>query len=356
MKRKIIGIFILVFVILFTSMVSVYAIKAIESSNVSYDNSESGLPNTVQGALDELYNTCNQSFQLTKKFNFTGNYQTFTAQYAGTYKVELWGAQGGSGQGFNYKIGGYGGYTSGNLKLGKGDKLYVYVGSKGTDAPEGTYGETHSNIAGGYNGGGKSTGNGQCWGSGGGGATDIRTVSGLWDNSDSLNSRIMVAGAGGGSSIEKNRSAFWEGNGGAGGGLEGYPGNTAGNTQCLATTGGSQSSGGTSQCRSAGIFGSGSSGNDGGGGGSGYYGGAGTACSGGSGGSSYINGHDGCATTNNSYVFTNTKVIDGEGYSWTNVKGSLEQMPKPSGGFYESEKGNSGDGYARITLIALDDF
>ena len=44
-------------------------------------------------------------------------------------------------------------------------------------------------------------------------------------------------------------------------------------------------------------------------------------------------------------------MIDGAGYNWTNVKGSLKQMPKPSGGFYESGKGHIGDGYARITLI-----
>ena len=86
------------------------------------------------------------------------------------------------------------------------------------------------------------------------------------------------------------------------------------------------------------------------------------------GGSSFISGHDGCnaidstSTENNivhtnqanhysGYVFTNTKMIDGAGYSWTNVKGSLEQMSKPSGGYYTSGTGHTGNGYAKITYL-----
>ena len=45
-------------------------------------------------------------------------------------------------------------------------------------------------------------------------------------------------------------------------------------------------------------------------------------------------------------------MIDGGGYAWTNTKGSLKQMPNPSGGSYASGVGNSVDGAARITLLA----
>ena len=42
-------------------------------------------------------------------------------------------------------------------------------------------------------------------------------------------------------------------------------------------------------------------------------------------------------------------MIDGQGFSWTSVKGNTEQMPNPNGGYYTTGTGNSGNGYARIT-------
>lgn len=123
-------------------------------------------------------------------FDYTGDYQVFTAPAVGYYKFECWGAQGTGGPNT-----GKGGYTSGIRKLNEGDTFYVYVGSQ--------------NAAGGWNGGGKSS-----IGNAGGGATDIRLVSGEWNNEEGLKSRIMVAGAGGGHYNE----------GGAGGGLIGYTG------------------------------------------------------------------------------------------------------------------------------------
>ena len=44
----------------------------------------------------------------------------------------------------------------------------------------------------------------------------------------------------------------------------------------------------------------------------------------GGGGSSYISGHPGCVKYDK-YVFTNTKMIDGNGFVWTDVKGELEK-------------------------------
>lgn len=119
------------------------------------------------------------------------------------------------------------------------------------------------------------------------------------------------------------------------------------------------------------------------GGGGGYYGGGGGKESSyqchihsASSGSSYISGHTGCVaitseddetpksecltgTTDNSCsihysgkTFTNTVMIDGAGYSWTNTKGSLDLMPNPNGGYYESGLGHIGNGYARITIVS----
>ena len=86
------------------------------------------------------------------------------------------------------------------------------------------------------------------------------------------------------------------------------------------------------------------------------------------GGSSFISGHNGCdaiaenSTINNiihtgqsvyysGYKFTNAVMIDGQGYSWTNIKGSLTKMPTHDG--TSTMIGNTGHGYAKITFIGL---
>ena len=110
------------------------------------------------------------------------------------------------------------------------------------------------------------------------------------------------------------------------------------------------------------------------GGGSGYYGGgSGLATDNnvdsGAGGSSFISGHNGCdaikeeSTESNiihtgqsihysGLYFTNTLMIDGEGYRWTDTK--EEQIGMPSHSDNSIIMGNSGNGYARITLISID--
>ena len=70
----------------------------------------------------------------------------------------------------------------------------------------------------------------------------------------------------------------------------------------------------------------------------------------GGGGSSYISGHPGCVKYDK-YVFTNTKMIDGNGFVWTDVKGELEKMPNPLGGLYDLGKGHIGSGYCRISIF-----
>ena len=139
--------------------------------------------------------------------------QTFSVPATGNYKIEAWGAQGGNA---GNTASGKGGYTSGNIELTKGEKLYIYVGGAGSS----TRASVSEHIDGGYNGGGSTEGQSCCgrtYGSGGG-STDIRLVNGDWNDSTSLASRIMVAGGGGGS--------FNGSGGGYAGGLKGFNGTT----------------------------------------------------------------------------------------------------------------------------------
>jgi len=291
---------------------------------------------------------------------------TYTVSQNGLYKIELWGAQGGT-SGSN--PGGYGGYTSGLIDLNKDEKLNFYVG-----------GTTSSNV-GGYNGGGNSLSGGtvSIYSSGGGGATDVR-----YENSN-LSDRIMVAGGGGGASVNNTSNPYRYA-----GGISG--GDGAGSASVCGCTGGNQVSGGANYCTTQGTGGFGYGGSyaitttgytSGGGGGSGYYGGAGGSptdyseqiSGSGAGGSSYISGHTGCVaiisstnitpkngcttgTDNNDCsihysgkTFSNTLMIDGNGYQWTTTKDSLQQMPNSTGGYYESGKGHTGNGVAKITLL-----
>lgn len=312
-----------------------------------------------------------EGFSINNEYDYTGNYQTFTVPCNGTYKIELWGGAGGHLS--DRTNNGKGGYTSGEISLNKDSKFYVYVGGKGasTSSPGG-------GAAGGYNGGGNCTS--QC--GGGGGATDVRVVSGSWNDTSSLRSRIMVAAGGAG---ENNYTTSGELRGGSAGGLIGYDA-YARNTTAVVVPGATQIKGGitpTGSCDGTalganGSFGvGGAAGWYGGGGGSGYYGGAGGANQpktatasdsggevSGSGGSSFISGHNGCDAINSSgghtgqsihysnYKFTSTKMIDGNGYEWTDVKGSsVIGMPNFAGN--GTMTGNNSTGYAKITLLGM---
>lgn len=288
-------------------------------------------------------------------YNFENTYQTFKAPHTGSYKIELWGAQGG------YYNSPRGGYSSGVINLDKGTQLYVYVGEKNSSkANSETYNGCIAN-AGGYP---------------GGGATDIRLVAdNSWKNDSSLNSRIMVAGGGGGTYSTFPNSY--------GGGLvagvdykDGY--------ENLVNTPATQTHAGVTKhvCGLSFNSGFGIGGSCAGGGG-GYWGGAGSALvdnyPGGSGGSSFISGHNGCVAiksatdrsprlgTNNAtcddgttditcsyhysgYKFTNTVMIDGQGYKWTTERGS-EVVGMPTHDGTGTMTGNSGNGYAKITYL-----
>ena len=127
----------------------------------------------------------------TGEFDYTGSYSKYKIKETGYYKIECFGANGGYavGNGTIRGKGGKGGYTSGIIQLNQGETLYVYVGGHGTDAVAG------KDSTNGYNGGGLGTEDhyDDDAAGAGGGATDIRLISGKWDNFKSLKSRIMVA-------------------------------------------------------------------------------------------------------------------------------------------------------------------
>lgn len=164
--------------------------------------------------------------EISNQYNVIGNYEEFTTSFNGKYRIELWGAEGASGT----TATGFGGYTSGEIDLIRGQKLYIYVGQYG--------------LNGGYNGGGNSY---ETNGNAGGGATDVRLVSGVWDDVTSLRSRIMVAGGGGGH-YGQNAKTYSA----SAGGLTGYDG-TKHSTVSYRAYGATQKAGGSGSVASGGF-------------------------------------------------------------------------------------------------------
>ena len=295
-------------------------------------------------------------------FDYTGNVQTYTVPLTGTYKIECWGAQGGS----TYAPGGKGGYTCGNLQLSKGIPLYIYIGP------------TTSGISPVFNCGSSASTGGSVdvYISPGGGATDVRLQNGDWNDFNSLKSRIIVAAGGGGGAVYSNSPQIA---GGYAGGLQ------AGPTKYVYYLGGSclvfdSKNGVTVQTSTNGpikdLAEEGYSNNNGKlvtstysifgnynnppvGCGSGYYGGINYGeCDtvyNGMGGSSFISGYIGCNAIKESSTVDNivhTGLPDHySGYIFTNsimIAGNA-QMPSPSG---STETGHAGNGYARITFVS----
>lgn len=309
-----------------------------------------------------------------------GVVQQYVVPIDGTYFVELWGASGGDVGPYR---GGQGAYTSGYISLKKDQILYVLVGGQGS-----------ASTKAGFNGGDAiSAAEVAKGGSTGGGATDVRVVSGNWNSFASLKSRIMVAAGGGGASYrnitsDTDAKMYGVGDGGAGGGLVGYDGDALAYEASVGYSsadahyiggGAIQSAGGvTKQYNSAntlinpiitgGGFGKGVSSNTHAGGGGGWYTGSYGNAAGGGGGSSYISGHNGCEAVNQSstetnvthkaiseydgYVFFNTTMIDGNGYLWKSSV-TTEKKEMPTTNFTTIENGNVGNGYARISYLGL---
>ena len=251
-----------------------------------------------------------------KNFAYTGNVQSITIPTAGTYKLEVWGAQGGG------PYAGKGAYSISNYTFKQGTSIKILVGGAGTVG--GNYGH------GGSGGGGSfiATSNNTpiCVAGGGGGYSGFNPTTTIPTYTHGQSSRL-------GGRVPLAKGNMREGYGGAcnygnnagdGGGFYGN-GNSAyqGGIGYAFINGGS---GGTVGAR--GGFGGGGSTDYTGAGGGGYTGGDGatgnqTPYYGGGGGSFY--------TGTGSYA-----------------KGGWESMPAPGGG---NETGHSGNGYARITLV-----
>jgi len=226
-------------------------------------------------------------------YDYTGGEQTFTIPCAGTYKLEAWGAKGGG-------AGGNGGYTYEQLSIEVNKTIYIYVGGNGVA------GSTSSNAAGGYNGGGvgRQGVSGYSGGGGGGGATHFAYASGLLSSLSSNISAILIVAGGGG------------GNGGCG-----YTPGEAGN-----------GSGGGSFGQ--GLIGEVNSTEGTAGGGGGFYGGRGAL---------------------SNIWQTGNDAYGGTGYLSNTTAGGIIKgntlVPTHDG--TGTMTGNSGNGYAKITLVSL---
>lgn len=286
-------------------------------------------------------------------FDYTGSVQTATLT-PGRYKLECWGAQGGNSNQSNgtYGNGGKGGYSTGILNVSTNTTIYITVGGQGQN------GVFNTRTAGGFNGGGDGYGtNGSGVGGGGGGASDISLMSPVFSHSsyfinnirdtNSLLSRIIVAGGGGSAGYDVSNNAA---NGGAGGGTTGqdrlsnrvYHG-TGGKQTTFGTGGSSEEPNRYSVQAKFGCGASASNSTDvAPGGGGGWYGG-GLHCDSAGGGSGYVytpttasNYPSGCLL-NSAYYLSNAQTIAGN-----------QSFSSPTGG---TETGHSGNGYVRITKL-----
>ena len=288
-----------------------------------------------------------------QNFDYTGNVQTYTVTCAGTYKLEVWGAQGADsfGGGNDYP-GGRGGYSTATVNLQENDKLDIVVGGIGGTFE---YVAGQSFIAeGGYNGGGQGytpiSGN---WPYrnvfGGGGATHIAIHNNQYDVLSSygtpevaVNYVYLVAG-GGGSGVaqsDKARSNYSYGIGGSGGGTKGGDETVISRSNSMRTT---TSTGGTQTAIGSGYFDTSKCGFGQGcpiaatntlpGGGAGWYGGNYA-----SGGSGYIN----------TSLVTNGSMVC---YNCMNESDEVTTVNECYNADAISNCSKSGNGYAKITYI-----
>ena len=285
-------------------------------------------------------------------FSYTGGAQTFTVPQDGAYKIEVWGAQGGSVNSSYY--GGYGGYSVGEISLNSSTPLYINVGGQGTSG-------ANTTKSGGYNGGGRADATSDCsnFASGGGGASHIALVSGKLSTLESKKDKILLVAAGGGGSSSRycSDSDWHHVSGGHGGGIQGDVNLIVANSgwpqqnpsPATQTTGGSPGHHNYEVGATAGTFGQGGSWSSADrnanfvsaiGGGGGFYGGAGGMFNGGGGGSSYI----GNSRLTNKVMYcyncvqssdTSTKTISTTSVSDSSIKNYAK----------------SGNGYVKITYL-----
>lgn len=292
--------------ILYSLLTMAFLVVALLISHMS--NNRANTSTLVRKIEDELNRYSESSTEFDKNLS---DGQEYIVPYgkAGWYKIELWGAAGGGSKDGTERSNGA--YTSGIIYLEENDYLYFYLGKQASAG----------NTAGGFNGGGSAAFNG----GGGGGATDVRLENGGWNDTKSLQSRIMVAAGGAGQNSSKKPT-------GAGGTLSGKTINF--------TPGGATQDGGNSFGIGANATGSN------GGGGGGYYGGRINE-----GGSSYISGYAGVNSLDSSGnhirdVYHEQNVLVGEG-------SALRQFNFING--YMAAGVNPEDGAAKIELISQAD-
>lgn len=145
-------------------------------TNYSKENYGVNIVVSYGADIEVVYPNVNYE-ELTMEYSYSSSAQTYTVSKSGTYKLEVWGAQGGSY--YSYYTGGKGGYISGIISLNEGDVLTINTGGQN-----------------GYNGGASGCENG-------GGATTIK-----------LNGTTLITGAGGGAASDEDSG----GSGGSGGG------------------------------------------------------------------------------------------------------------------------------------------
>lgn len=172
-----------------------------------------------------------------KEFAYKEEMQEFVVKKSGYYKLEVWGAQGGSvtDNGKLYE-GGYGAYASGIVNLTKDSTLYIFTGGTGKNQDE----EPYEYIIGGYNGGGAAYNITDNLVASGGGATHIsqtdRSLSSYNDDEyELLEDETLIVAAGGGGAFKSLSNPEFSSNGGVGGGIDGsIPWNvTSGDNSCI---------------------------------------------------------------------------------------------------------------------------
>ena len=288
-------------------------------ANTTSGNSYLVLPTT--GGTHTYYAETYCQTLLPIDFDYTGDVQTFTAPAAGTYKLEVWGAEGGYRSSQTYS--GKGGYSTGDVTLATGQTIYIYVG--GFPGSSNTSQGSSTLLPGGFNGGGSRYGY-----PGGGGATHIATAPGLLSTLSGNQSAVQIVAGGGGSCGSSSKYGLYGGGTSGGSASESYGSGGGGGTQVAGGAGGSGNPGTFGQGGTGLYYGSGYAGAGGGGwygGGGSYPDGSGDDDRGGGGGSGYIGG-----VTNGQTIAGNASSIQPNGTTAT---------------------GHKGNGYARITPINI---
>lgn len=168
----------------------------------------------------------NDSMELNN-YTCTESVETFVAPKTGDYVLEAWGAQGGSVSENSSSTrtieaiqGGRGGYSYGVIHLNVGDEIYVAVGCEGKELKNSS---KNSSIPGGYNGGGGAISDGTSnYQGSGGGATHFAINQNLGELKNYENNQddiLIVAGGGGGS--YSSLGIYYYSIGGSGGGING---------------------------------------------------------------------------------------------------------------------------------------